>query len=462
MHLGRRETASGARTRQVACTFACTPHTDPQPVSVTYLREQTGPELYPVDTDDALSTGIPRSRSRDRTGTKMSDRATYPDTALATEEDYAEYLRSWAIDIVEKAPEFVANVPEALQAKPAEKLSRPTFLDTDWDEDTPQATPTLLPVDGGIPLLYPGESHYLYGRGGSGKSWMCYVAAREVSRAGGVTLIVDYESNRSTVKSRMKALGVTREEAGRIAYWKITGSLNPKTEAGAAFQAWVIENKPSMVVLDSVSRALSYLGLEENLNSDYAAFDRMVVQPLTLLGVTTLMIDHIGHDNDRGGIPAPRGASGKLDHISGAMYFFRTTQAWSRAESGSAVILCVKDREGSRKYGEVAANVTVDVDTATGAVEFSLSAQSGGSEAPVNALDVLGYHMEKVSAWLAANPGSWNMATLKLKPVDGGAGLSAKKSVATMDRLVNLGYVKKVGTKYAHEKPFTRSEHGDL
>ncbi|HNC95683.1 MAG TPA: AAA family ATPase, partial [Myxococcota bacterium] len=280
----------------------------------------------------------------------------------------------------------------------------------------------------------------------------------DVARAGGVTLLMDYESNRRTVKTRMKAMGVEKGDAGRVAYWKVGGSLAPRTETASAFRDWVLEHRPQLVVLDSVSRAMSYMGLDENSNSDYATFDRVFAQPLVALGVTVLMIDHIGHDSpDRRGTPKPRGASNKTDHISGAMFFFRATEAWSRHRSGGGELVCVKDREGERAEGDVVADVVVTVaEGASPSVVFELVAPNvDAARREAEVVELPEWDMEKVSRFLEDFPeASFTVSTLRQSKKDGGAGVSGRNYQAVLEHLLAAGRVRKVGGRWQHVAPF--------
>lgn len=298
-------------------------------------------------------------------------------------------------------PEFLAPVVGSINPPPTPP-SGPTFMSDDWDEEVPEKLPTLLPVEGGIPLLYQGESHLLYGEGGTGKSWLCYKACAEEAAAGRISVIVDYESNRATVRARLKLLGVTKAQAGRIAYWRISGSLMSGDE-GRCLAEFIAKHNAVLVVLDSVSKALAAAGLGENDPNEYIRWDNAVVVPLTLRGVTSLLIDHIGHQADVPGggnrrAPRARGASSKAHQVSGAAYFFETQEHWTKDSNGRATVTCMKDREGTRKVGAVAANVVVTV--GDGRVDMALHAPAAGANGSAPAPKRFTWYMEYLSKYL--------------------------------------------------------------
>lgn len=280
-------------------------------------------------------------------------------------------------DLDELVPNFL--VPGQRVAPPcrADGSSAPAFLDEDWDVESPPVEPRFVTVLNGMPMLYVGESHMVYGEGGSGKSWFAYHAAAEVAAFGSVVVLIDYESNRRTVRERLKALGVTREVAGRIAYWKTSESLMSGREGRVVLDAWLARHRPALIVLDSVAKSMAASSLSENDPGEYIRWQQQVVEPWTSQHITSLLIDHTGHQgaNKPGsGRPAARGASSKKDQVSGASYFFEVKTHWTRYNDGEATLTTTKDREGHRKAWTPAATMTVCVADQGRSVRVSLTA----------------------------------------------------------------------------------------
>jgi len=275
------------------------------------------------------------------------------------------------------APAFLHGTGPAVPAA-FRKPEGPKFLDADWDEEEPEVVPCICEVTGGRPLFYDGESHMIYGEGGIGKSWLGYVVCAQVAAAGGIAAILDYESNRRTVRLRMKALGVTREQASRIAYWKVTGSLMPGRLPRVALDEWIAERQPTFLMLDSVAKSMGAAGMNESDPSAYVIWQQQVVEPWTSLRITSLIIDHIGHINEdhrrAGRTPAARGASSKKDQVSGASYYFEVDEKWSRQNNGHGLLSRMKDREGWGRTGDPAAEVVVTVADLGAAVRIELVA----------------------------------------------------------------------------------------
>lgn len=340
----------------------------------------------------------------------------------------------------------------------------PEFLDKDWDEDVPVIKPTILPVAGGHPFFYEGESHSLSGPGGAGKTFLAAFAIASLVRnnKAATAVFVDYEGNRASFKERMKALGVTRSEAARIAYWSLSCSLMSNTASGRAWLNWVDLYLPGFVVIDSVSKACAAAGLNDDNNPEYQRWDNGVIVPLTQRGITTLRIDHTGHASMTGsGGSRPRGASAKTDAVSGAAFLFQPIEHWTRENDGSARIKCLKDRFGHHKAGAIVALLNVIVQDAGRKLTMELVAPASSSSAVeeagksltapsrvLRALKVLGTWASKkdVQAWDADH---------RPTKLDGElAGfLNADTCYTAMKRLVKDGAIKETagvhGTMFA-------------
>jgi hypothetical protein len=229
--------------------------------------------------------------------------------------------------------------------------------DEDWDREDRDDRPGLVPVEGGLPLLYRGKSHLVFGAG-TGKSWFVLSCVAQVLRAGQKVLYLGYEMNRAQVKARLRALGVTREQAAGLAYWRVTGGFSGDQLRALGLLTGVY--RFALVALDSVSKAMATLNLNENRDRDYQQFDDAFVIPLTFRDITVLMIDHAGHDQ---GGKSPRRVSGKRDVVSGASYHFTVKPAniWTRDRDGQAEVTVQEDRGGYRAPGSIAAVMRVAV-----------------------------------------------------------------------------------------------------
>ena len=364
-------------------------------------------------------------------------------------------------------PAFIQNDKSA-QPAPAKPVvpELPEFLFDDWDVETPQITPTICPVEGGHALFYLGESHAISGPGGGGKTWVAAdtIGKLVASDPTAVAVFIDYEGNRASFIERLKALGVEKDHAKRIAYWSIGSSLLECSPTGRKWRMWVEEFSPSFAVIDSVSKACAAAGLNDEFN-EYQIWDNEVIMWLTARGITTLRIDHTGHRSagSSGGSRA-RGSSTKDQAVSGASYLFEVQEHWTRQNNGQATLRCVKDRFGHHRSGAIAAKIAVSVEddgkkltiTFTAPTAEEEIAQTPAPSVPkltagarsVKALTALGTWATKkeVQQWDFDN----RPLTLDGTPA---SPLKADTCAKEMDRLATNGEIQKIGnptgTKYA-------------
>lgn len=228
--------------------------------------------------------------------------------------------------------------------------------------EVPPLSQTILQRDDGACLIYPGLLHWIMGEHGLGKSWVALAAAAQIlntrpSQAdlfeggdvpspapGPSVLYLDWEGNRRIVGSRLRALGVTPESAEeRFLYFR------PPTFTKTLVARLVEACKDKGVVLavfDGVAKALARQGLDEDKNSDVIAWLELVVSPLTDdANVAALCLDHVTKDKEARGRWA-RGATAKIDQVSGAAWLAQRKEAFSRNKAGSTVLIQKKDREG--------------------------------------------------------------------------------------------------------------------
>lgn len=280
-------------------------------------------------------------------------------------EDVDPYLLKQAEEMnAQPLPEIKFMNPDAAPAPNPKKalLEEPIWMDADWDVDDPERFPDFVEVKDGLPMLYLAESHLVFGRGGVGKSWFSYLCLLLAIRAGKTGIVIDYESNRATVKRRLKALGMTKEEAGRFAYWKISHSLMRGMPARKMLDEFLENYSESFILLDSVAVACGAAGLDDEKNPQFNQWFAAVVEPWTMDGHTSLLIDHIGlKEIKSGSIAEPRGASSKVQRCSGAAYWFDVGTPWSKTSDGYGSFWCAKDREGNRVMGRKAVEVKVVV-----------------------------------------------------------------------------------------------------
>lgn len=263
----------------------------------------------------------------------------------------------------------------------------PVWLADGWDDDYVVPRPQWVEVDGGLPLLYPGEFHMLYGRGGHGKTMFAIAAAVAMARKGLRTVFLDYEGTEGLTRHRLKAMGLTKEQASLVGYQKMLDGMRPADVEHV--NVWCQMHEVQLLIVDSVARALASAGLDEIDNKGFAEFIQML-EPLRSGTQAVLLIDHIGHLREQKEqsdfVPTPRGASAKVDQVALAIYF-KQVKAWNEENSGHAELICKKCRHGHFAEGDTMANMYVNVSDGGIHVAFAKPATdarvTGLSDAPI-------------------------------------------------------------------------------
>lgn len=189
-----------------------------------------------------------------------------------------------------------------------------------WLKDTRKPVSTAAAVIGVPGLLPAGSTTLMFGASGSFKTMLALVAVRDVLRAGGRVLYLDWEMGLEKLVPRLRAMGVTQAEAKRIFYAWQPGDMGPEMDVYRSRHA-------DLVVIDSVTRVLnSYAGLTAGGSNDNDAFTRWIQERAEPLidagregvladgkhGAAVLLVDHVGHD----AAERARGASAKKDAVS--------------------------------------------------------------------------------------------------------------------------------------------------
>ena len=354
-------------------------------------------------------------------------------TQATTRNDSSEPFEETELE----GPTYLGGHQSSRNVKPATPVEVPVFLSDDWDEEVSITVASLLDVEGGTPLLYEGESHSVSGPGGAGKSFLGqHAIAQVVAITKEVCVYIDYEGNRTSFRERMKAMGVTKTQSSRIAYWSVSSTLMNDSRPGRKWLEWVDVHQPGLVVVDSVSKACAAAGINDSNGPDYQRWDNGVIVPLTRRRITTLRIDHTGHTTGFGSAGnRERGASEKGQAVSGASYLFEVIDPWSRDSDGSARVICLKDRHGGRKSGSISAVINVHVEDHGRKVEMSLTAAPA---VPTNAdgSQRLTGQMERISRIVEHSDKPMSMRDLRTEV--GGRTATVAKSI---ELLVAEGYL---------------------
>jgi hypothetical protein len=224
-------------------------------------------------------------------------------------------------------------------------------------------TPTLLRRRDGVGLFYREAVNGIHGESGIGKSWIATVATKAELEAGRAVMILDYEDTAGTMVDRLRRLQVADDVIrARLIYLRPTEPITAKVLDHLC--AMIASRGVSMVGLDSVGEALAVEGLNEDKDNEVAPWNRLVPRRLADAGTAVLMVDHGTKAGDK---PLhPSGSKRKRAAFTGSSFYVSSDQhkPLGKADGdepyeGRLRMVCAKDRHGTHRQGQVAADLLV-------------------------------------------------------------------------------------------------------
>ena len=185
--------------------------------------------------------------------------------------------------------------------------------------------------------LYEVGLHLISGHPGDGKTSLLMQWAWIAMAQGRHVAWLDYEGGKNPTLRRLLAIGVpTQLLLERFHY----ASFPERAEKHLVA---VAERWPgSLVVMDSLSKALAYAGINEDDNSEVTKFAVPIVKACIQNDMPIAIIDHV---KKQGGGQYSRGAGAKLADVM-VHWGVEKTQDFSRNMAGSITVRQHKDREG--------------------------------------------------------------------------------------------------------------------
>lgn len=208
--------------------------------------------------------------------------------------------------------------------------------------DDQDERPSVLAREDGSRLLYSGRLNAFNAEPESIKTWLALRAAADELRVGNVVVYLDFEDSPRAIVERLRALGVTDE---LIAEQFIYVQPTERIELGRAELEAALARKPTLVVIDGVTEAMTLEGLSLKDNSEVAEFYERLPRRVARRGPAVLLLDHVVKATDNRGRFAI-GAQSKLAGIDGASYAVKMTTPFGRGRIGHANLYLTKDRLG--------------------------------------------------------------------------------------------------------------------
>ena len=276
------------------------------------------------------------------------------------------------------------------------------YADLTWaanGEIRPPTLPSIGERNDGAHILYAGKINGIYGDPETAKTWFALHLAQQVLSAGGTVALIDIDHNgENDTVDRLRKLGVSNQLIGNPAHFRYYIPETP-TEL-LATRDNIIEQHPTLCILDSIGELIPMLGLDSNSNDDISRGYRAMLTPLAQENTAVLTIDHLAkagksdHGYAIGGIAKKR-------IINGAYYHAEAITIPAPGIVGKVRIMVTKDRPGGiREHAPAGSlgNFIIDSSASDGHVNALIANTIGSPLRPTNT-------MERISRLLAGTDG---------------------------------------------------------
>lgn len=279
--------------------------------------------------------------------------------------------------------------------------------------DIEEEHPVHLVRSDGHPAFYPARVNGLIGPSESGKTWVACHAIEQAVNAGGRATIIDLEDSETGTIARLLAIGLTRDQIDtQVAYINPDEPFHPVLPTGIDLAEHLATWAPELVILDGFNAAMTLQGLDLKDNKDATVFMQTVLKPIAKAGPTVVYIDHTPKDKEHGtngGI----GAQAKRAMTTGCTLAVEPIKPFGKGQNGRLRLHVDKDRLGSVRgvsapgksthwYGDLVftshpdGTVTLEV---TAPDTYDVDQREARPFRPTA-------YMDRVSTWLADNPGA--------------------------------------------------------
>lgn len=408
--------------------------------------------------DAAVASGLPQSEAAATTRSgyefglenprEVPNMANILDAFLATYSESTTHVKPITPEQGEKALEGHTQPLEAIEPDEADQPALP-YADLTWaanGETRPPTLPTIGERNDGAHILYAGKINGIYGDPETAKTWFALHLAQQVLNTGGTVALIDIDHNgENDTVDRLRKLSVSDQLIGDPAHFRY---YIPETPAELlATRDDIIEQHPTLCILDSIGELIPMLGLDSNSNDDISRGYRAMLTPLAQQHTAVLTIDHLAkagksdHGYAIGGIAKKR-------IINGAYYHAEAITIPAPGTIGKIRLTVTKDRPGGIRANAPAGNLgnfIIDSSATDGHINTLIANTIGSPLRPTNT-------MERISRLLAGTDGMHKTTISKEMAV----------KQATIDQaiivLVQEGYVRTSQvagkTVYHHERNY--------
>lgn len=243
------------------------------------------------------------------------------------------------------------ETPSPRQPEPSEQATevrrswRPVDLTAVLAGTYEPPAPTVGARDDGVGLFYAGRVHSIASESEGGKTWLALLAASHELANGNAVGYLDFEDDEGGVVGRLLSLGVDRIAIrDRFAYIRPEDPIGATIHRADLAQA-LADIRPTLVVVDGITEAMTLHSLEIKDNGDVARFGKMLLRSIADMGPAVTALDHVTKDRENRGRYAIGGVH-KLNGINGAAYMLENRQPFGIGVTGRSTLYVAKDRPG--------------------------------------------------------------------------------------------------------------------
>jgi hypothetical protein len=241
---------------------------------------------------------------------------------------------------------FAARPQPVESQEPARRRPwQPVDLDDVLEGHYVPPLPTVGRRRDGAGLFYPGRVHSVASESEAGKTWLALHAVTVELAAGNGAVYLDFEDDEGGLVGRLLSLGVDRRVLReRFAYLRPDESISNVVNAADLGQV-LGDLRPSLVVLDGITEAMTLHGLDGIDNRHVAVFGKLLPRRIAAHGAAVVNLDHVPKSTENRGRYAI-GGQHKLAGLNGAAFTLENRTPFGIGLTGRSTVLVVKDRPG--------------------------------------------------------------------------------------------------------------------
>lgn len=317
---------------------------------------------------------------------------------------------------------------------------KPVDLTEYLDGTHTDVLPTVLRRTDGVAMFYPGVLNGIHGESGLGKGWVVLAAVLEVVRDGGHAIYVDLEDTPKSIASRLRTLGLTRDEIiEHVSYVRPTDPTSPDEIAG--LKRLVMATNATLVVIDSLGEAFGLDGINENNDAEVTPWLRKVGRVLADTGACIVIVDHVTKAMEN---PLyAKGSARKRAQMGGSSFLVEALQPLTKGKGGKLRLTCAKDRNTAHIRGQVSAEM---VFSPSGPDDMIVRTFPVGVDEDRTAQEQRDEQVAEMAVEMLRVAKKRRSAFTKTSVVDSTAGARAEIKRAAFDLLVERGHIVDAGS----------------